>query len=346
MAVLPHAMYLLNPGTASPAARARTVAAMTDEVSRVAALGLCHYNFHPGSDTGHDDVAAGGGGGGGGGGDDDESGSDADDAGGAGGAATASGGAGAGGAVPGTVYERIASVLNEVHAAVPGVTLVIETMAGSGRTVGGRFEDIAAIIRHVTDKARVGVCIDTAHSHAAGYDMRTAAGYDAMMREFDAVVGLGYLRGMHLNDSMVALGSRVDRHWHIGKGCVGVEAFRGIMNDPRTAGIPLILETPTIKGQDGRVECCRKYAAEIGLLYGLQGTAEGAEVPDVGLPALPEKPAGGGKGKGGGKVGGKRKRGGAGAGDGEVAGTDTAGGTASQRRRRASGGDADSAEGE
>jgi len=296
-------MYLMNPGTASAAARARTVAAMVDEVSRVAALGLCLYNFHPGSDTGHADGGAAAA-------ESSDGEGDSEGDGGEGGEGHGGGDAGveASGVVAGDVYQRIASVMNEVHAAVPGVTLVIETMAGSGRTVGGRFEDIAAIISHVTDKTRVGVCIDTAHSHAAGYDMRTAAGYDAMMREFDRVVGLPYLRGMHLNDSMVAVGSRVDRHWHIGKGQVGVEAFRCIMNDPRTAGIPLILETPTVKGHDGRVECCCKYGTEIALLYGLQGTAEGDAVPDVGLPALPEKSAGGKTRHGGSGVGGKRKR--------------------------------------
>jgi endonuclease IV len=345
-------MYLLNPGTASPAARARTVAAMTDEVARVAALGLCQYNFHPGSDTGGDDaataVAAAGGGEEGDSEGDDADGEEEGAGDGSEGAAAGTAAVGAGGVVPGDVFQRIASVINEVHASVPGVTLVIETMAGSGRTVGGRFEDIAAIIGHVADKSRVGVCIDTAHSHAAGYDMRTAGGYEAMMARFDAVVGLRYLRGMHLNDSMVALGSRVDRHWHIGKGCVGVEAFRAIMNDGRTAGVPLILETPTIKGQETRVECCGKYGAEIGLLYGLQGTAAGDAVPDVGLPALPEKAARGKAAAKRGGVGGKRDRGTADAGDGSSAGPDGANRGASKKARRvaAAGDEDDSADGE
>lgn len=94
--------------------------------------------------------------------------------------------------------------------------------------VGASFEEIAEIIAGVTDKARVGVCIDTAHVHGAGYDIRTQSGWDAMMDRFNAVVGLQYLRGIHVNDSKVELGSRVDRHAPIGRGRVGIEGFRAL----------------------------------------------------------------------------------------------------------------------
>jgi len=164
---------------------------------------------------------------------------------------------------------NVAAAIDHVHAKVPGVVMVIETMAGGGSVVCSTFEEIAAVIALVGDKGRVGVCIDTAHIHAAGYDVRTPAGYAAMMADFERVVGLRYLRGMHLNDSAASLGSKKDRHWHIGRGAVGLDAFRAIMTDARTAGIPLILETPaSVKA------FLPKYAAEVELLYSLDG--EGA----------------------------------------------------------------------
>jgi AP endonuclease-1 len=164
---------------------------------------------------------------------------------------------------------NVAAAIDHVHARVPGVVMVIETMAGGGSVVCSTFEEIAAVIALVDDKGRVGVCIDTAHIHAAGYDVRTPDGYAAMMADFERVVGLRYLRGMHLNDSAASLGSKKDRHWHIGRGAVGLDAFRAIMTDARTAGIPLILETPA-----SAKAFLPKYAAEVELLYSLDG--EGA----------------------------------------------------------------------
>ena len=106
----------------------------------------------------------------------------------------------------------------------------------------------------------MGVCLDTAHTFAAGYDLRTPEAFSATLAEFDRIVGFRYLKGVHLNDSKAELGSRVDRHAPIGKGKIGMEAFRLIMNDPRFEGIPLILETPESE----------RWAEEIALLYGLQ----------------------------------------------------------------------------
>ncbi len=142
--------------------------------------------------------------------------------------------------------ESLALVAESINLALEqtsGVTAVIENTAGQGSNLGYRFEHLATIIEQVEDKGRVGVCIDTCHTFTAGYDLRTTAACDATFAEFDSVVGFGYLRGMHLNDSKPDLGSRVDRHESLGKGKLGWEPFRYIMNDPRFDEIPLILET-------------------------------------------------------------------------------------------------------
>lgn len=138
---------------------------------------------------------------------------------------------------------RIADSVNRALEQTEGVTAVIENTAGQGTVLGWRFEHLAAIIERVEDRSRVGVCIDTAHTFGAGYDLRTPEACAETFAEFDAVVGFRYLRGMHLNDSKVALGSRVDRHHSLGQGHIGLEAFRFIMGDPRFDGIPLVLET-------------------------------------------------------------------------------------------------------
>lgn len=138
---------------------------------------------------------------------------------------------------------RIADSINHVLAHTKGVTAVIENTAGQGTNLGWRFEHLAEIIDQVDDKSRVGVCIDTCHAFAAGYDLRTADACTATLDEFDAVVGFEYLRGMHLNDAKSAFASRVDRHHSLGRGNIGLEAFSTIMRDPRIDGIPLILET-------------------------------------------------------------------------------------------------------
>ncbi|NAW35040.1 deoxyribonuclease IV [Halomonas alimentaria] len=138
---------------------------------------------------------------------------------------------------------RIAESLNQVLAETDGVTAVLENTAGQGSNLGWRFEQLAEIIEQVEDKSRVGVCIDTCHAFAAGYDLRTREATVAMLDEFDAVVGIEYLKGMHLNDAKSELGSRVDRHHSLGQGNIGSDCFSALMQDPRTDDMPLVLET-------------------------------------------------------------------------------------------------------
>ncbi|KHN50923.1 deoxyribonuclease IV [Pectobacterium fontis] len=138
---------------------------------------------------------------------------------------------------------RIAASINIALAETDGVTAVIENTAGQGSNLGFRFEHLAAIIDGVEDKSRVGVCIDTCHAFAGGYDLRTEADCEATFAEFDRIVGFRYLRGMHLNDAKSTFGSRVDRHHSLGEGNIGKTAFSYIMKDARFDGIPMILET-------------------------------------------------------------------------------------------------------
>ncbi|MBQ4771750.1 deoxyribonuclease IV [Pectobacterium versatile] len=138
---------------------------------------------------------------------------------------------------------RIAESINIALAETDGVTAVIENTAGQGSNLGFRFEHLAAIIDGVEDKSRVGVCIDTCHAFAGGYDLRTEADCEATFSEFDRIVGFRYLRGMHLNDAKSAFASRVDRHHSLGEGNIGKTAFSYIMKDARFDGIPMILET-------------------------------------------------------------------------------------------------------
>ncbi len=140
--------------------------------------------------------------------------------------------------------DRVAESINRALERTRGVTAVIENTAGQGSNIGYRFEHLARIIARVEDKSRVGVCIDTCHAFAAGYDLRTETSCEAVFAEFDRVIGFGYLRGMHLNDSLKDWGSRVDRHQSLGEGTLGWTVFRYIMRDARFDGIPLILETP------------------------------------------------------------------------------------------------------
>ena len=154
---------------------------------------------------------------------------------------------------------RIAESINLALDQTTGVTAVIENTAGQGTNLGYRFEHLAAIIAAVEDQQRVGVCLDTCHTVSAGYDLITPDGYERTLDEFNAVVGLTYLRGMHLNDDKKALASRVDRHASIGEGTLGLEPFRRVMADPRFDGIPLILETPDNS----------RWAEEIRMLKGM-----------------------------------------------------------------------------
>ena len=140
--------------------------------------------------------------------------------------------------------DLIAESINIALDKTRGVTAVIENTAGQGSNLGFAFEHLAYLIERVEDKSRVGVCIDTCHAFAAGYDLRTAEACDKTFAELERVVGFEYLKGMHLNDAMTILGSHVDRHTPLGEGMIGMECFRYIMQDARFDGIPLILETP------------------------------------------------------------------------------------------------------
>ncbi len=138
----------------------------------------------------------------------------------------------------------IAESINLALDKTRGVIAVIENTAGQGSNVGHTFEQLRQIIDQVEDKSRVGVCIDTCHAYSAGYDIKSREGFERVFAEFDRLVGFSFLKGMHLNDTKKALGTRVDRHDSLGEGLLGLEPFSFIMNDPRFDGIPLILETP------------------------------------------------------------------------------------------------------
>ncbi|MEI7707910.1 MAG: deoxyribonuclease IV [Chlorobium sp.] len=155
--------------------------------------------------------------------------------------------------------QLIAESVNMALNTTKNVTAVIENTAGQGTNLGYRFEQLASLVDQVEDKSRVGVCLDTCHLFASGYDLQTTDAIDETFREFDRIVGLGYLRGMHLNDALRPLGSKLDRHASIGKGTIGMEAFRYIMEHPACEEIPLILETPDSD----------QWSAEIRLLYSL-----------------------------------------------------------------------------
>jgi deoxyribonuclease-4 len=144
----------------------------------------------------------------------------------------------------------IAESINIVHEASKDykVSSMLEVTAGQGSAVGYRFEQIREIIDLTADKSRMSVCIDTAHIFAAGYDIRSETEYEKTIKEFDDIIGLVRLKCFHMNDSKKPLGSRVDRHDHIGKGLIGLEGFSNIMNDNRVGHIPKILETP--KGKE------------------------------------------------------------------------------------------------
>lgn len=148
--------------------------------------------------------------------------------------------------------KRVAGSLNQVHQRCPGyrTMILLETTAGQGTAVGHRFEQLAAIIDHVSASDRLGVCLDTCHLFAAGYDFRKPEDYAAMVDELDGVIGLSNVKCVHLNDSKRPLGSRVDRHEHIGKGKIGKRGFAHLVNDQRFAHVPMIIETP--KGKNGR----------------------------------------------------------------------------------------------
>jgi deoxyribonuclease-4 len=210
--ILPHDSYLINLGHPERDKLQKSQEAFIDEIKRCEQLGLLMLNFHPGSHLEKfskkediDYIAR----------------------------------------VENSCLDVIADSMNRAieKTKESGVKLVIENTAGQGSNLGYKFEHLAYIIERVEDKSRVGVCLDTCHTFTAGYDLRTKETYEKTMQEFDEIVGFKYLSGMHLNDSKPPLGARVDRHHSLGKGELGWETFRLIMNDSRMDDIPLILET-------------------------------------------------------------------------------------------------------
>ena len=162
---------------------------------------------------------------------------------------------------PKECLKRNADSINWALDKTEGVTAVFENTAGQGTNMGFRFEHLAEMIDQVEDKSRVGVCIDTCHAFAAGYDIRTKEGFENTFEKFDQVIGAQYLKAMHLNDSKKELGSQVDRHESLGDGEIGIDAFKFIMQDDRFDDIPLILETPNTD----------RWPQEIAMLYEFAG---------------------------------------------------------------------------
>ncbi|MEI6777304.1 MAG: deoxyribonuclease IV [Chloroflexales bacterium] len=167
--------------------------------------------------------------------------------------------------------EREAVALNRIFESGVGgrTTVLLETTAGQGSALGNRFEHLARLFELVPHHDRMAVCVDTCHIFAAGYDIRDEASYRATFDAFERIVGVGRIKCFHLNDSQKDLGSRVDRHSHIGQGCIGQEGFRLLVNDPRFVGIPMIIETPKGDGIAEDVE-------NLSLLRSLVGKANGS----------------------------------------------------------------------
>ena len=160
-------------------------------------------------------------------------------------------------------HRRVGAALRRTLKATAGsrVGILLENAAGQGTTLGMRFEDLAAMISLAGDDPRLGICLDTCHAFAAGHDLRTDAGYDATLEAIDRSVGIRRLRAVHLNDSKGELGCRVDRHENLGKGRLGRTVFRRLVNDPRLAEVPMVLETP--EGLEG-------YRRDLRILRGLR----------------------------------------------------------------------------
>jgi AP endonuclease-1 len=167
---------------------------------------------------------------------------------------------------------RIAAQLNKAHKATSTVVTVLENMAGSGNVIGSTWEDLRDIIALVDDKSRVGVCIDTCHTHAAGYDLRSPEAFQKTMEDFESIVGLSYLKALHLNDSKAPFASHRDLHANIGTGFLGLRAFYNVVNFAPFQGLPMVLETPIDEGPDRNGEEDKGvWATEIKLLESLIG---------------------------------------------------------------------------
>ena len=231
--VLPHDSYLINLGHPEEEKLLKSREAFVDELQRCEQLGLELLNFHPGSHLVKVPKRA----------------EDYDEQ------------------IHAAEYHCLDVIAESMNLAIEAtkdsnVKLVIENTAGQGTNLGYKFEHLGYLIDKIEDKSRVGVCLDTCHTFTAGYDLRTPEAYAQTMEAFEEIVGFEYLSGMHINDSKPPLGSRVDRHQSLGKGEIGWEGFRLIMNDPRMDDIPLVLETI-----DESI-----WAEEIRELYALIGT--------------------------------------------------------------------------
>ncbi|MGL4942214.1 MAG: deoxyribonuclease IV [Thermoguttaceae bacterium] len=205
---LVHTSYLINLGTAKADLYAKSIASLQDEILRTAQLGIDQIVIHPGTPSSDDGTTS----------------SDRDG------------------------LKRIAAGFDEALACEPSVTILLETTAGQGSSLGWRFEHLAEIIGMSKSPERLRVCFDTCHVFAAGYPLTTESDYNKTMDEFDSIVGLDKLAAFHVNDSVKGSGSRVDRHAAIGRGMIGLELFRTLVNDKRFANLPMYLETP--KGLD------------------------------------------------------------------------------------------------
>lgn len=258
--VVPHGCYLVNLANPDAAKRDKSFEAFIDDLQRCEQLGIKLFNFHPGSMTAasalNDDPAA------------DKP-------------------------LPSLTSIRtakaeacalVASYINRAHSLTSSVIILAENMAGSKNDtiLGSSLHDLCTILSHVTDKSRVGVCIDTCHAFAAGYDLTTPAAYAAFADQIDTTIGWQTVKAMHLNDSKFGVGCRRDRHENIGRGHVGLGGFWSIVNDRRWNGIPLILETPALgnamsayKGKEGQVKMHEVWSYQIQALYALRGTKWG-----------------------------------------------------------------------
>jgi deoxyribonuclease-4 len=175
-----------------------------------------------------------------------------------------------GGAGEDTGLSRITRALDECFTRHQDdqVTVLLETTAGQGSSIGSKFEHLAWIIERCLYPERLGICFDTCHAFAAGYDLRTPESYEQTIASFDRLVGLKHLKAIHLNDSLGDLGGHLDRHTHIGMGRLGLEAFRLLLNDPRLKHLPMVLETP--KGPD-----LKEDVANLSTLRSLRATSAG-----------------------------------------------------------------------
>lgn len=228
--ILPHDSYLINLGHPNDESLAKSRESFIEEMRRCEVLGLDRLNFHPGSHLKEISESE--------------------------------------------CLRRVAESINIALDKTSGVIAVIENTAGQGSNVGYRFEHLAEIIDQVEDKSRVGYCIDTCHAFAAGYNMIPAEDhsnlfdaeerehYESVMAKLDSIVGLKYLRGMHLNDAKKPVGSRVDRHDSLGAGTIGWSLFEAIAKDSRIDEIPLILETPAPEIWDEEIKRLKYYSGQ------------------------------------------------------------------------------------